>query len=363
MVTKKLVVTDRSTGLSEVVSDFDMASFTRTREKNGSYQLSFTARYSTTVAYGMLQYENFLLFDGETYVIKQGTDNFNGASVEKQITATHIFYELNGRRQYEVKMGDVNFSINTALAFLFAGLDGSYTYEVHGTFSNKVITDFGNCSISDGLGTIREVFGIYGIYPYGKTVHLYDKATWTNEKNVLIAYQHNSPSASMQWDSMNIVNRIRVVSTAEKPLFKPFFVQDDASIKRWGIKDGERYEADVQNAVDAGKQAKQSYVLEPIVSISVVLNSSVSPRLGEVYPIKIPYLNGTDFVTKSEVVSVTDNPLIDNGISQVTFNNNRKTFLDADRSVKQQLNIIQREVKKNAVIGGTSWVVGEVNDG
>lgn len=360
MIKQKILVQDRNTGETVPLSDLDFTSFSRNREKNNAYQISFSVNYSTSIAYSLLQYENYLIFDGEMYVLKQGTDSLNGDTIVKQVTATHIFYELNNRRQYEVKAGEFNFSINSALEFLFKNIGQGYTYEIHGIFSDKKMNDFGNCSVSDGLSTIKDVFGVYGIYPYNKTIHLYDRKSWCSEKSTLVAYRHNAPTASLQWDSMSIVNRIQVVSSAEKPLFSPFYVQDDASVKRWGIKDGDRYENDIQNAEQAGNQAKQSFVLEPVVSLSLTVDSSLSPRLGDVLPVKIPYSNGEYLLTNSEVISVTDNPLIENGISQVVLNNNRKTFLDTDRSVRQQLQTIKREVKKNATVDMTSWVVGEV---
>jgi hypothetical protein len=161
---------------------------------------------------------------------------------------------------------------------------------------------------------------------------------------------------------MNIVNRIQVVSTAEKPLFKPFYVQDNDSISRWGVHDGNRYDTDDKSKADAETDAKKGFNLTPNFSLNMLLDNTFDARIGDVYPVKIPDPSGRSLITESEVISVTKYPLAPNSVSIVTFNNPRVNFLDNDRKTKNSISSIRKEIQKNSSGISNSWVVGEVVD-
>ncbi|MBC6498531.1 phage tail protein [Weissella confusa] len=66
-------------------------------------QVDFQAYDDGSLGFTLLQVENLVQYDGQTYVIKQATDDNTGGVHNVTVTATHIFYQLNNRFQYNVR--------------------------------------------------------------------------------------------------------------------------------------------------------------------------------------------------------------------------------------------------------------------
>lgn len=358
MYTKdKVVVRSRDQSKTLPITGLDFSSFQTTWEKNSSYQLSFTSFDDESESFGLLTVENSVFWGNQEYIIKQATDGYAQGVHTVQVTATHVFYQLNNRRQNNVQKGDVSYTIRSALNFLTGGLDG-YVFNVIGNLnSSHTLTDFGNCSITDGLSTISSAFGVYAIVPDNKTVNLYSEANFVKETNKAFRYQNNSSDVSLQYDSSTIVNRVQVVSTAETQQFEPFYVTDDDSIKQWGLCDGERVENDKDN--DTGSStATAKRKLVPVPSLSLTVSTQTSDvMMGEKWTLVIPE---SGIKTKVQVVSIVDTPFIPYN-TQVTLNNTRQNFLDSFNANEQKLSMIQRQNKSNKAGSKLNiWTVGKV---
>lgn len=293
-------------------------------------------------------------YDGQTYVIKQVTDDNTGGVHNVTVTATHIFYQLNNRFQYNVRQGDNSFSLTDALKFLFTGIGDGYSYQIHGKFnSNKTLTDFGNTSIIEGLSTIKGAFGIYAIVPDNKAIHLYDKDSYVKNTHKVFRYRNDTSAVQLQYDATSIVNTVQAVSTAETPAFSPFKVQDADSVAKWGIKEGARVESDKITSTDIMKNlASQSFVLEPSLAMTVTSAGNEDVVLGENWTVQM-LDNG--FQTSVEVVSIVRAPFATSAV-QITLNNTRKNFLDAQKVQQSAVNT----AKRNTGTTGNMWVIGKV---
>lgn len=151
---EKVVIQSRDGKSTQALSSLDFGTFQITITKNEAYQLDFQAYDDGSLGFALLQVENLVQYDGQTYVIKQVTDDNTGGIHRITVVATHIFYQLNNLFQYSVKTGDNFLSLTDALWFLFSGIGDGYSYRIHGNFSNKTLTDFGNTSVIEGLSTI-----------------------------------------------------------------------------------------------------------------------------------------------------------------------------------------------------------------
>ncbi|MDD9139307.1 phage tail protein, partial [Fructobacillus sp. CRL 2054] len=291
-------------------------------EKNNSYQLDFTSFDDGSESFNLLTVENSIFWNGQEYIIKQANDGYAQGIHTVQVTATHVFYQLNARRQNNVNKGDATYNIWGALSFLTSDVS-DYSFDVVGDLnSTQTITDFGNCTIMDGLSTISSTFGVYAIVPDNKHVVLYSEANFVKATRKAFFYQNNSSDISLQYDSSTIVNRVQVVSTSDTPQFSPFYVTDDDSIKQWGVCDGERVENDKDNNTSASA-ATAKRKLVPVPSLSLTVSTQTEDvQMGEQWTLVIPE---SDIKTAVQVVSIVDTPFIPHN-TQVTLNNTRQNF-------------------------------------
>lgn len=350
----KVVIQSRDGKSTQALSSLNFSTFQVTRTKNEAYQVDFQAYDDGSLGFALLQVENLVKYDGQTYVIKQVTDDNTGGVHNVTVTATHIFYQLNNRFQYSIKTGTNSVNLTDALKFLFTGIGDGYSYHVHGKFnSNKTLTDFGNTSIIEGLSTIKSAFGVYAIVPDNKVIHLYDKDSYVINTRKVFRYRNDTAAVQLQYDATSILNTVQAVSTLEQPAFTPFKVQDADSVAKWGIKEGARVESDKITATSAMKNlASQSFVLEPSLAMTVTSAGNEDVALGENWTVQM-IENG--FQTAVEVVSIVKAPFATTAV-QITLNNTRKNYLDAQKVQQATINT----AKKNTETTGNMWVVGKV---
>ncbi|TYC50751.1 hypothetical protein ESZ50_01530 [Weissella muntiaci] len=341
----------------QILSAILWDTFQRVWSKNEQYQLAFTAYDDRSLAYNLLTSENSVFYDGQEYIIKQIVDEFNGGQHTMQITATHVYYQLSSRVQSNIKVGDVTFNLNDALSFLFDGVQ-DYSFQIHGNYNaNQTLTDFGNVTVSEGISTLKDTFGVYAVIPDNHTVHLYDEGHYTTDTKNVFRYRNDTSDIQLQYDSQSIVNRIQAVSTAETPAFSPFYVEDQDSINAWGIREGIRVESDTITDVNQMRSlVAQSFVLQPTISFAVTTEENRKVKPGELWSVQIL---DTGFITKVEVVSITETPFVSTAV-QIELNNSRANFLDSQRSQAKMIKNIQEKQNNNNSFGG--WVVGTVEE-
>lgn len=343
MITRdKVVVQDIQRQYTDVLDCFDWDSFQVTRQRNSQYQLDFVAFDDNSVGFELLQIENSVWWNNQEFIVKQLTDDWNGDTHEVTVTATHVFYQLNGRRQRQQKAGAVTFSLNDAVAFLLDGLNTGFDYQIHGTFANTVITDFGKCSVIDGISTLISDFDVYAVWPDGRTIHFYDENSWKHDTQMAIRYQNNSNEVSLAVDSSNLVNTVMVSGkqndngdAGSTPAFPPFMVQDDDSVKRWGQRDGD----DISDERFTDPNAMRTYALgkmqsEPPTTITATMNNKDSPQLGEMWMLQVLPAH---YQTMIETVAVQEYPFSPKA-TVITLNNLVANFLETQNASHRRLN-------------------------
>ncbi|WP_419154090.1 prophage endopeptidase tail family protein [Weissella viridescens] len=209
----KVVVQSRNGSQLLPMTSIDLSTLQVIWELNSAYQLTFTAIDNGMLDFSMLLNENYIWFENQQYVIKQAPDNYVGNKHERVVTATHVYYQLNNFRKDDVKSGNQKFKLNDIMSWLMKDVSG-YSYVIHGTFSSEqMLSDFGNCTIADGISTLAQTYGIYAVYPDNKVIHLYNRDTWIKPTKQRLSYRYNASSVNIQIDTTTFSNRIRVIST------------------------------------------------------------------------------------------------------------------------------------------------------
>ena len=312
--------------------------FTINVENNSQWQLSFTAYDDGSVAFNMLSVESSIWWDGQEYIIKQFQPDHTNGFTTFQVTATHVGYEVSRIRQRETKTGTLTYTVNDVLSFYLKGNSLGFTWQVIGKFDKEQITDLGNSSGKDMLDKIVSTWPDAIFYPDNKNIRIYQHDSLAVDRQHRIAYMHNTSDLKLTYDSTSIVNQVKVFgkqkenTTNDKTeyYFEPFIVQNDQSIKDWGLHPGE----DVSDERFTDKNAMRKYAMsqlspQPTLSIEVSEVYHQKPKMGEIRRFE----NYKDnFVTSVEIVAFTYYPLDKSQQTSITLNNRAKTVLNYQSS-------------------------------
>ncbi|WP_195480298.1 phage tail protein [Lactiplantibacillus plantarum] len=323
-------------------------------EKNGTFQLSFTAYagLEDLVAYEMLDVESSIFFDGQEFVIKQSLVEAQDSFTTKQITATHVYNEVSRIRQENVNSGDKTYTVDDVLSFYLKYNELGFTWKVIGDFDKQQITDLGGDSAKDCLSKITDTWSNAVIFPDNKVIQVYEQESFRKNLGGRIDYLHDANDIQLTSESTEIVNQVKAIgkekdgSDSDKPsyYFDPFLVTDNDSVQKWGLHPGD----DISDNRFTDKEAMEEYVLsqmvsEPILSISITSEVNQKPIAGEVVRLDIRPMT---YVTSVEVVGYTWYPFDKTQPNSITLNNNAKTILDYQRRNKNSLAKVIQEQKE-----------------
>ena len=320
----------------EPLTTFNPNSVQLTWAKNNTYQFSFTA-YATPrnlIAFEMLEAESSVFFDKEEYIIKQLSVEAQGGYISKQVTATHVYNEVNRIRQRKIINGTKTYTINDVLGYYFQSNDLGFTWKVHGNFDKQQITDLGNGNAKDGLSKIIDTWPNTVIFPKQREINVYEINSFQRNLGHRIDYLHDTNDVQLNSDSTTIVNQVRVTgkqkdnSDKDKSIyyFDPFVVTNKDSVEKWGLHPGD----DISDERFTDKKAMRKYVLsqmtsEPSLSITINSRKNSKPTPGEIMRLEVRPMN---LVTKVEVVGYTWYPFDPSQLNSITLNNNARTILD-----------------------------------
>ena len=328
-------------------------------EKNGTYQLSFTAYagLEDLVAYEMLDVESSVFFDGQEFIIKQSLAEVQDSFTTKQITATHVYNEVSRIRQENVNSGDKTYTVDDVLSFYLKDNELGFTWKVIGDFDEQQITDLGGDSAKDCLSKITDTWSNAVVFPDNKVIQVYEQESFRKNLGGRIDYLHDANDIQLTSESTEIVNQVKAIgkekdgSDSDKPsyYFDPFLVTDNDSVQKWGLHPGD----DVSDDRFTDEEAMRKYALsqmtaEPSLSISITSEVNQKPIAGEVVRLEIRPMT---YVTSVEVVGYTWYPFDNTQPNSITLNNNAKTILDYQRRNKNSLAKViqgQKEAFKNS---------------
>ena len=350
---KKILVKGKNRTEKEPLNYYPNGSFNIQWEKNNTWQLTFTMINDKSVAYSLLGVEASIYFDNQEYIVKQCTPDYSNGIGTKQITATHVYNEVQRVMQRTTKTGTLTYSVADVLKFVLNGNKLGFTYQVIGSFDKEQITDLGNMSGKDMLSKITDTWSNAVIYPDNKKIRVYSQDKFAKNNGNRLDYRANSNVVNLAYDSTNITNQVMAIgaqkegSSDDKPeyYFQPFLVEDSKSVKEWGL----HPTASISDARFHDKASMKAYALsqlqpEPALTISVTEDTQEKPVPGDVRRLEV---REDGFVTNVEVVGYTWYPL-DYTNTSITLNNNAQTVLNFKNNYQKQLNLAIRNQNASA---------------
>ena len=93
---KELILKNRAGNFAEIFTDYDPDSFKYEYEENNERSVSFTAYKATGKEdiFDMLANENYIIYEGQYFVIKSSTVKYDSQVITNEIVAKHVFMEF-----------------------------------------------------------------------------------------------------------------------------------------------------------------------------------------------------------------------------------------------------------------------------
>ncbi|MDT2671773.1 phage tail protein [Enterococcus dongliensis] len=313
----------------EILVDYDKDSFVENWQENETWEVSFTVCKSdlNSMTFDLIDYENFVLWNSQRFVIKQMASYASGEQVYKDVTATHIYYTIQDCRQYDGSLTG-NLTINQVLSHIFKSGNNSFTWEVIdpiGVFSKVEQENFGN---GNYLDLINEVIDDYKcvVIPDNKHLRFYPKGAYGKVTEQQIRYKYNTDDVKFDIDTFALKTQIRGSGKKDdndKYLFSPITYTSSES-EKWGIRiqdpvEDERYTI-ASNMTARLKQELHDY---PDISGTVTMKWATSVNKGD----KVPFIyEPLNINTTIQVVGMTTYPALPNKPPEITLSNTKKTM-------------------------------------
>lgn len=362
----KLVIQNKD--YSEPLNSVIVDSFQIDKTVNQSWQIQFNAYDDGSVAFGLLQSQNSVLWEGQEFVIKQIQPTYANDFTISQVTATHVGYQVNRVFQHNQNQGTKTYSVNDVLSFYLNGNSFGYTWEVIGNFDNQEIENLGNSDGQDMISKITSTWSNAVIDFDNKHIKVYNSDNYYHDDGNVITYLGNSNQVQVSYDSTNLVNKLYCISDNgdnDKPAFSPFYVQDDDSINKYGVFEGQPVSDNRFNNADAMRKYAQSQLQpEPTLSIQVQFNGKQDIGVGEIRTLIIPDIN---LKTQVRVTQTTIYPLSDTQDNQAQLDNTAQTILDYNNNLHSLLsghvNLTQSvNSSVNNAIANNQQEIDKIND-
>ena len=385
----KVRVQDRKSQYDETLACIQEDSWDQDIELNQTDQIDFTASNDGTLGYQLLDNENYLLFEGQLYRIKQADKDDSGYDIKRTITATHIRFDAQYVYQYDKHKGDWTVGPADLMSFVFdqseLGNHG-FTWSIIGDPPKVSVNDYGECSGQDCINDCCEKFNMV-VTADNKHIYLTVMEQFVKKINASFKYIYNTPEFQTSIDTTELQNITKCYGkTKDKDkdeedddsepeyYFPPFIVRDEESIKIWGERPGPA----IHDERFTDPEAMRKYALatmksEPDVQMTLSYTGNDSLALGNmVYAIIRP----ENFETWVTVTAIKTNVLAWYSNPEITLNNTPQNLIDYELAIQKtiqavsgRLSNIGKSLSAVDTLANNAWgmgtitkKVGEVND-
>ncbi|EGP4922212.1 TPA: phage tail protein [Enterococcus faecium] len=325
---KNILIRNYEETKEEILINYDKDSFSVSWQQNETWELSVTVPETkrNQITFDLIDYENYVVFDGQQYSIKQMRPYASGSQIYKDVVATHVYYTIQDGWQYDTISGTK--SINDLLTHIFKAGNRGFSWEVvdpNNVFLKKEQENFGN---DNYLNLINEILEDYGavVIPNNKHLVFYPISEYGNITEQQIRYKYNTDEVSFDIDTYALKTQIKGFGKKKEDdsyYFNPVTYTSSLS-QRFGIRiqdpiEDERYK-NQNNMLEYLKQQLHDY---PDVSGSVTLKWAVSLNKGDKVLFVYEPLNISTYI---QVVGITDYPAIPNKAPEIVLSNTKKTI-------------------------------------
>lgn len=213
-----LAVQNIENTISENLLEVDYGSFKDIYSKNEARMIEFDF-YKTeanSFIFQLLICENFILYQGTRFVIKQAVPKISEGKTVVSITAYHIMYEFQGHYiddpvdddKYDEK--EKTYSLKEALDIVFNEQKQTlkFTYKIHGDFPERKAVDlFGQNGI-EAINNIAEAFDCV-IYPQDSVIQFFNSDVFYKSTEEIIRYRYNTDSIKASVSTLELKTAVR----------------------------------------------------------------------------------------------------------------------------------------------------------
>lgn len=260
----KILVQGVNRAEKEPLNLFDPKSVQIQWEVNQTWSLQFTAYNDGSLAYQMLESEASIFLDNQEYIIKQVADDSSSGLDSVQVTATHVYFEVQKIRKYkdyidpidkdkqtDVKVlktdstksddsdntktdtnektegntttkittkttdetqqdnqNQVTYSIQDVLDHWLKDNNLGFTYKVIGSFEKKELEELKDGTGADMLSKISDTWNNAIIYPDNRKIRVYLADKFNLNRGNRIDYLNNANEIKFSTDSTSLTNMV-----------------------------------------------------------------------------------------------------------------------------------------------------------
>lgn len=260
----KILVQGVGRAEKEPLNLFDPKSVQIQWEVNQTWSLQLTAYNDGSLAYQMLESEASIFLDNQEYIIKQVADDSSSGLDSVQVTATHVYFEVQKIRKYkdyidpidkdkqtDVKVlktdstksddsdntktdtnektegntttkittkttdetqqdnqNQVTYSIQDVLDHWLKDNNLGFTYEVIGSFEKKELEELKDGTGADMLSKISDTWNNAIIYPDNRKIRVYLADKFNLNRGNRIDYLNNANEIKFSTDSTSLTNMV-----------------------------------------------------------------------------------------------------------------------------------------------------------
>lgn len=328
----KLTISDRLNQQRERLPLADLQeTFKESWTVNERWQVTFAITDSLAYEHAiqLLNVQNIVNYDGQSYVITQCTKTVSGGASVYEVTASHLFYRLaNNVRQDNVKTGTLTYGLSDAVNFMLANNDQGVTAKFVGDFPTIQIENLGNSSFNKFLQDYTSKFD--ASYVLDNQQITFYSAAYLKQQPVIdtLFYQHDVEDVKLSLDTTSLVNEVRCLgkpidqgsgaNSSQTKYQVDFIYRDDDSVKKWGLQRGDPLSDD--RFTDQGSMteyAKQTVQAQPIATLTTTA-WDVIIRQCETVKLIMPNL---DWNTALALNGYERNPFNQFSLPTITFDN------------------------------------------
>ncbi|WP_369901123.1 phage tail protein [Lactiplantibacillus plantarum] len=328
----KLTISDRLNQQRERLPLADLQeTFKESWTVNEKWQVTFAITDSLAYEHAiqLLDVQNIINYDGQSYVITQCTKTVSGGLSVYEVTASHLFYRLaNNVRQDNVKTGTLTYGLADAVNFMIANNDQGITAKFIGDFPKIQIENLGNSSFNKFLQDYTGKFD--ASYVLDNQQITFYSAAYLKQQPVIdtLFYQHDVEDIKLSLDTTSLVNEVHCLgkpidqgkgaNNSQTKYQVDFIYRDDDSVKKWGLQRGDPLSDDrFTDQESMTGYAKQTVQAQPIATMTTTAWDVVIKQC-ETVKLIMPNL---DWQTNVALNGYERNPFNQFSLPTITFDN------------------------------------------
>lgn len=368
----KLTISDRLNQQRERLPLADLQeTFKESWTVNEKWQVTFAITDSLAYEHAiqLLDVQNIVNYEGQSYVITQCTKTVSGGVSVYEVTASHLFYRLaNNVRQNNVKTGTLTYGLADAVNFMIANNDQGVTAQFIGDFPKIQIENLGNSSFNKFMQDYISKFD--ASYVLNNQQITFYSASYLKQQPVIdtLFYQHDVEDVKLSLDTTSIVNEVRCLG---KPIDQgnstndsqtkyqvDFTYRDDGSVKKWGLQRGDPLSDErFTDQKSMAEYARQTVQAQPIATLTTTAWDIVI-RQCETVKLIMPNL---DWQTTVALNGYERNPFNQFSLPTITFDNASLAVNDINVAMFKHIVSVHANVGKTMI--QLQAALGELQNG